>query len=216
MAQYISRVMVLIAIAGIAGECAAQPVTVRSAHFRVVHPRTVDTRDAEYILDRLEHDRAELLERVSNAGIDARLPNLDLVFNATTGDFVARTGMPSWAAAAADKNKIELQPLPLLKQRRILESTLRHELAHAVIDTLGDNPRWLAEGMAIYLAGEGKLLEPYRSNTPISPETIERQLTASKSPAEMRTAYADAYFLVRELIRTNGENSLWKRLAQRS
>ena len=191
-------------------------MTARSAHFRVVHPRTVDARDASYVLDLLEHNRADLLERVSSAGIDVRLPNPDLIFNASTGDFVSRTGMPSWAAAATDKNKIELQPLPLLKQRRILESTLRHELAHVLIDALGNNPRWLAEGMAIYLAGEGKLLEPYRSDTATSAETIDRQLTAPKSPAEMRTAYANAYVLVRELIRTHGENALWKRLAQHS
>ena len=206
------RFLILIVVAGVAAECAAQ--TARSAHFRVIYPRTVDARDADYVLNLLEHNRAELLERVSNAGIDARLPNLDLVFNASTGDFVARTGMPSWAAAATHKNKIELQPLPSLKQRRILESTLRHELAHAVIDTLGANPRWLVEGMAIYLAGEGKLLEPYRSNASI--DTIEHQLTSPKSSADMRTAYANAYTLVHELIRTHGENALWKRLAQRS
>ena len=194
----------------------AQTVKTRSAHFSVVHPRTVDARDTGYVLDLLEHSRADLLERVSNAGIDINLANLDLIFNASTGDFVARTGMPSWAAAATDKNKIELQPLPLLKQRRILESTLRHELAHAVIDTLGNSPRWLAEGMAIYLAGEGKLLDPYRSDNSPSAETIDHQLNAPQSPAEMRTAYANAYFLVRELIRAHGENALWKRLAQRS
>jgi hypothetical protein len=201
---------------GVSTMAHAQTVTTRIAHFSVVHPRTMDARDTGYVLDLLEHNRADLLERVSNAGIDTHLANLDLIFNASTGDFVARTGMPSWAAAATDKNKIELQPLPLLKQRRILESTLRHELTHAVIDSLGSNPRWLAEGMAIYLAGEGKLLEPYRSDTPTSAETIDHQLNAPKSPAEMRTAYANAYFLVRELIRAHGENALWKRLAQRS
>lgn len=211
-----TRFLILIVIIGVSTIAHAQTVTTRSAHFRVVYPRTVDTRDAGYVLDFLEHNRADLLERVSNAGIDIRLPNLNLNFNASTGDFVARTGMPSWAAAGADKNQIELQPLPLLKQRRILESTLRHELAHAVIDTLGNNPRWLAEGTAIYLAGEGKLLEPYRSQTSTSAETIDRQLIAPKSPTEMRTAYANAYVLVRELIHTHGENALWKRLAQRS
>ena len=193
----------------------AQTVTERSAHFRVVHPRTVDARDAKYILDLLETNRDDLLARVAKANLNVRFPNLDLIFNATTGDFVARTGMPPWAAAATRKNKIELQPLPLLKQRQILETTLRHELAHALIDTLSNNqtPRWLAEGLAAYLAGEGKLLERYRSNSVTSTETIEHSLTAPKSPAEMRSAYADAYALVRDLIRTDGETRLWNRLA---
>src|SRR6185369_16933922 len=168
LTNYMTRFFLLVVIMGASTIVHAQTVKTRSAHFSVVHPRTMDARDTGYVLDLLEHNRADLLARVSNAGIDTHLANLDLIFNASTGDFVARTGMPSWAAAATDKNKIELQPLPLLKQRRILESTLRHELAHAVIDTLGNSPRWLAEGMAIYLAGEGKLLDPYRSDTPTS------------------------------------------------
>jgi hypothetical protein len=134
----------------------------RSSHFRVV----VDSRDAKYVLDLLERNRSELLQHTSNAGIDVRLPILEIIFNATTGDFVARTGMPSWASAATRKNKIELQPLAILKQRRILETTLRHELAHVLIDALGNGqtPRWLAEGMAIYLAGEGRLFEQTKTN----------------------------------------------------
>jgi len=195
-----------------------QTMTARSSHFRLVHPQTVAVRDAHYILDLLEHNRSELLERVSNAGINVRFPNLDLIINATTGDFVARTGMPSWAAAATRKNKIELQPLALLKQRHILETTLRHELAHTLIDTLSNHqtPRWLAEGLAVYLADEGKLLERYRSDNATSTETVEHSLTSPNSLTEMRTAYANAYALVRKLIRTDGETTVWQRLAQRT
>ncbi|HET7285914.1 MAG TPA: hypothetical protein VFI71_00545 [Pyrinomonadaceae bacterium] len=184
----------------------------RSAHFRVVHPQTVDSRDAKYVLDLLERDRSELLQRISNAGIEVRLPTLELIFNATTGDFVARTGMPSWAAAATRKNKIELQPLPLLKQRRILETVLRHELAHALIDALGNSqtPRWFAEGMALYLAGEGRLFKPTKITN------IEQAFATAKSAADMKTAYAAAYHLVQELIQREGENKVWKRLADRS
>ena len=185
----------------------------RSAHFRLVHP--VDSGDAKYVLDLLERDRAELLQRVSNAGLDANLPTLEIVFNTTTGDFVARTGMPSWAAAATRKNKIELQPLTLLKQRRILETTLRHELAHALIDSLanGQTPRWLAEGMAIYLAGEGRRFRPTNS---VSTANIEQAFATAKSAGDMKAAYAAAYHLVQELIRREGENKVWKRLADRS
>ena len=184
----------------------------RSSHFRVVHPQTVDSRDAQYVLDLLERNRSELVQRISNAGIDVRLPTLEIIFNATTGDFVARTGMPSWASAATRKNKIELQPLPLLKQRRILQPVLRHELAHAFIDALGNGqtPRWFAEGMALYLAGEGRLFKP----TKIA--NIEHAFATAKSAADMKTAYAAAYHLVQELIQREGENKVWKRLADRS
>ena len=187
----------------------------RSAHFRLVHPQTVDADDAKYVLDLLEHDRSELLQRVTNAGLDVRLPTLEIVFNTTTGDFVARTGMPSWAAAATRKNRIELQPLALLKQRRILETALRHELAHALIDALGNGqtPRWLAEGMAIYVAGEGRRFHITNST---SAANIEQAFATAKSAEDMKAAYAAAYHLVRELIRREGENKVWKRLADRS
>src|SRR5262249_12796529 len=188
----------------------------RCSHFRLVYPRSVAVQDIEQVCGLVETNRTELLRRVSAAGIETRFPDLEIVFNETTGDFVGHTGMPAWAAAATRKNRIELQPLTLLRQRRILETTLRHELAHALIDTLasGKTPRWLAEGMAIYLAGEGRLLERYRSDKVGSSEMVERSLTNPQSVAEMRTAYANAYALVRELVRTEGENSLWNRLAQ--
>jgi hypothetical protein len=197
-------------------EYSSDKVTRRSSHFRLIYPRSVDSRESEEVLRLLETNRVELLRRASAAELNVKFPDLEIVFNETTGDFVGRTGMPPWAAAATRKNRIELQPLALLKQRRILETTLRHELAHALIDTLsnGQTPRWLTEGMAIYLAGEGRLLERYRSDEPISSETLESLLNAPKSLEEMRTAYANAYVLVRELVRSRGENTLWKRLAQ--
>lgn len=41
-------------------------------------------------------------------------------------------------------------------------------------------------------------------------------VTGAKTDAEMKEAYAAAYRTVRELIRVEGENKLWKRVAQRS
>jgi hypothetical protein len=187
----------------------------RSSHFRLAHPQTLDRSDAEYVLNLLETNRTELLRRVSSAGIEAQLPNLEIVFNETTGDFVGRTGMPPWAAGATRKNQIELQPLKLLKQRRILETTLRHELVHVLIDAIGggQTPRWLTEGMALFVAGEGRLLEQKSS---MSVAAVKQALSAPKSAGEMKSAYAAAYNLVKELIRTEGEKKVWKRVADRS
>ena len=187
----------------------------RSSHFRVNHSQTLERRDVEYVLNLLEANRTELLLRVSSAGIEARFPNLEVAFNETTGDFVGRTGMPPWAAAATKRNKIELQPLKLLKQRRILETTLRHELVHVLIDEIGggQTPRWLTEGMALFLAGEGRLLEQKSS---MSVAMVEQALATPKSAGEMKSAYAAAYNLVKELIRTEGEKKVWKRVADRS
>ena len=190
--------------------------SVRSSHFRVVHPRTVTTQDAQYVLDLLEKNRSELMNRIATAGLEAPVPDLEIIFNETTGNFVGRTGMPPWAAAATRNNKIELQPLKLLKQRRILETTLRHELVHVFVDTIGSGqtPRWFAEGMALHLAGEGRLLE--RPRETMSIEAVEQALVSPKSASEMKSAYAAAYYRVKELIRREGEQKVWKRLADRS
>jgi len=182
----------------------------------LVHPQTVERRDAEYVLNLLETNRTELLHRVASAGIEVNLPTLEVVFNETTGDFVGRTGMPPWAAAVTKKNKIELQPLKLLKQRRILETTLRHELVHVFIDAIGGSqtPRWLTEGLALFLAGEGRSFESTRETMSVA--TVEQALAAPKSAGEMKSAYAAAYNLVKELIRVEGEKKVWKRVADRS
>ncbi len=186
-----------------------------SSHFTITAP---DRNDAGQLLGLLESQRSLLLRRLSSAGVDVSIPAVEIVFNTTTGDFVGRTGMPSWAAAATRNNRIELQPIAVLKQRGILETTLRHELVHVVIDAIGgaQTPRWFAEGIALYVSGEGKQLERYVRGPLMSPPVLEQKLASAKSAEEMKTAYAAAYKTVRELVRVEGENKLWKRVAQRS
>ena len=192
---------------------------VSNSHFRVVHPQSLDSEQAEHVLNILESGRRELLHRVASclgAGIQTRFPNLEIVINETTGDFVGRTHMPPWAAAATKGNTIELQPLRLLKQRGILETTLRHELVHVLVDTIsgGESPRWFTEGMALYVAGEGRLFE--KQVTSMSAGKIDEALSSARSADEMRAAYAAAYSFVKQLIRTEGENKVWKRFVDRS
>lgn len=190
---------------------------VSASHFQLSFPDSVEQREAEYVLELLESNEAELLRRTSSAGIQARFPSLEVVINETTGDFVGRTGMPPWAAAATKHNRMELQPLALLKQRRILETTLRHELVHVLIDSIGggQTPRWLTEGMAVHLAGEGKMMQRDQPGNSMSVEAVEQALGSAKSAAEMRRAYAAAHKLVKELIQGEGEGKVWQRVAQR-
>jgi len=188
-----------------------------TSHFRVTSPST-DAKEADQLLDLLETQRSLLIRRLSSAEIDFHFPHVEVFINTSTGDFVARTGMPAWAAAATRNNRIELQPLSLLKRRGIVETTLQHELVHVVIDTLGGGktPRWLAEGIALYIAGEGKLIQQTAKGAVTSPADLERKLATAKTSTEMKAAYAAAYEAVRDLLRVEGENKLWKRVAQRS
>ena len=195
----------------------SQRLTLRSEDFRISYPSSVNQRDAEALLGLLQSSRKSLLARVAAAGLRVQFPALEVYLNETTGDFVGRTGQPAWAAAATKGNRIELQPLETLKRRRILETTLRHELVHTLVDIIGHGraPRWLAEGLAIHLAGEGRMVAKYEPRKKMTTEEIEKQLADGKSnQSTMRAAYAAAYREVKRLLDSAGEGNLWRRVAQ--
>jgi SpoIID/LytB domain protein len=191
-------------------------LTISSEHFRVTYPADTDRRDANQVLNTLDSARADFLRRANAASISiGDLGLLEIRLNDSTGDFTSRTGQPPWAAAATRGNRIEFQPVALLKRRGVLIPTLRHELAHAVIDKASRNraPRWLEEGFAIYLAGEGATISRYRGRGLLSTADLEKRLERPGSQDEMRLLYAQAYLDVLSLVRNNGEASVWKKLA---
>ena len=189
--------------------------TISSEHFRVTYPADLDRRQADEVLNTLESARSDFSRRASSASISAGIPTLDIRLNESTGDFTSRTGQPWWAAAATKGNRIELQPFALLKRRGVLTTTLRHELAHVFIDAVSRNraARWMEEGFAIYLAGEGRLFEHYVRRGAMSTEELERSLEHPRTQADMRALYAQAYLDVNQLVRYEGEASVWKKLA---
>jgi SpoIID/LytB domain protein len=202
--------------ANVRAESAPRFLTISSEHFRVTYPSDVNRRDADQILNALESARADYVHRASSASIPiVNLPLLEIRVNESTGDFTSRTGQPWWAAAATKGNRIELQPAAILKGRGVLTTTLRHELAHVIIDAVSGNhaPRWLAEGFAIYLAGEGKQFSNHVKRAALSPEELERRLAHPTSQQEMKSLYAQAYLLVVQMIKSEGETGVWKKLA---
>jgi stage II sporulation protein D len=191
--------------------------TLSSEHFRVSFPSNVDPGSVEKVLRVLETARDDLLRRLKKASLRIAEPApFEVVIHSTTSSFIKATGQSGWAAGATRGRRIELQPIKLLQRRGILTTTLRHELAHAVIEALsqGRGPRWMVEGMAIHVAGEGALLMRIEIKIRLSREEIERRLARTATVAEMRELYAMAYREVYAMIQSEGEPGIWRRLAK--
>jgi len=197
---------------------ATERATASSANFRASFPRTGERREVEGALAVLEDARNDLRSRLSAAGVRAdSLPTLELYVYETTGAFVGATGQPAWTAAVTRGRKIDLQPLSTLKKRGILTTTLRHEYAHAVIESLGrgPGPRWLSEGLAAYFSGEGPLLSRVPQVPKLSTDELDRSLEHAGRAEETRRLYAAAYREVTAMVSRQGEAALWRKVAGR-
>jgi stage II sporulation protein D len=191
-------------------------LTIASENFNLAYPAGVDQRTANQILSTMELTRNDYLRRASASTL-VSIPRVAIRVNESTGDFTARTGQPWWAAAATQNNRIELQPVGVLQQRGVLFTTLRHELAHIMIDTVSNKraPRWLEEGFALYLAAEGQAISRYVARGGrLSEAELEQRLQRPRTQVEMRSLYAEAYLMVAEMIRRQGEPSVWNKLSR--
>jgi len=193
-----------------------QKLSLSSEHFRATYPVKTDGRSIENMLRTFENARADLLRRLEAASLKLEEPGpYEVVVHATTADFIAATGQSGWTAGATRGRRIELQPLELLRRRGVLNSTLLHEMTHAVIEVLsgGRAPRWMAEGLAVYVSGEAATLPRIGNESRLMREELERKLIRPASVAESRKLYAMAYHEVRETIEAEGEAGAWRRVA---
>lgn len=186
--------------------------SIASEHFRLSYPANLEKREVEEVLRILEIAQNDLAKRLSAASINlTQMLMTEVRLYDSTGDFVITTEQPAWVAGATRGNTIHLQPLPVLRKRGILKTTLRHELTHATLERLSHHraPRWLSEGLAIHFAGESRFY-PMRQEK-IAMHELEQKLIAPASPAEMRVLYAAAYREVQALIRAGGEPNVWQK-----
>ena len=189
-----------------------------SEHFHVSYPARTPRSEIENALRILEAARLDMLARVGPAALSLPAAAVEVIVHETTQDFIAATGQSWWAAGVTHGGRIELQPVSVLRRRGFLRTTLRHEYAHSVIEANGGSrvPRWLAEGLAINFAGEGRMFLRFRSKTQVSVKELELRLARPGSAEEMRSLYGSAYSEVRALIRKEGEPGVWRRVRERS
>ncbi len=191
---------------------------VSSEHFRVRYGTGNDRREVESALRTLETARADLLRRLEKASLRLNeAAPFEVSIHATTAEFIAATGLSGWTAGTTRGRRIELQPLSLLRKRGVVATTLRHELTHSFIELLGagQTPRWLAEGLCLHVAGEGRAMMQVKISRPLPREVLAGKLSNPVSAAEAKVLYAMAYREVQSLIQTKGEAFVW-RLAARA
>jgi len=125
----------------------------------------------------------------------------------TLDSYRNETGEPGWVAASTRVHTIRLQPIALLKNKSILESTLRHELFHLLIESKSRAgiPLWFREGLALYLASPENTDS---ANSGMSDQQLEAQLTHPASREEMERSYAVAKRKVQALIQQHGKQKV--------
>lgn len=122
------------------------------------------------------------------------------------------TGQPGWVAASTRGQTIRLQPIEELRKRSILESTLRHELYHLLIEAHAapKTPVWYREGLVLYFSNPNAAGS---SESLMIADEIERILRHGDSREKMEKAYLSAQMLVANLIQQHGKQTVLKWLS---
>ncbi|MBZ5525016.1 MAG: SpoIID/LytB domain-containing protein [Acidobacteriia bacterium] len=112
------------------------------------------------------------------------------------------TGQPGWVAAFTRGRTISLQPLATLRSKAILESTLRHELAHLLIEARAHPgaPLWFREGLVLYFADRRDT-----ESVVMSEAEIEAALRHPEDRQHIERAYAAARTRVAKMMEQNGK-----------
>jgi hypothetical protein len=138
---------------------------------------------------------------------------ITLRFHGTTDDYERATGQSWFTSGAWVRDELHLLPLAVLRDRGVLERTIRHELVHVMVDQiLGNRPAWVREGAAIYFAGERPL--PGQAGRPpvarLQPRAVcpdDNELLRPVSVGALSDAYARARSCFAGQI---GEGKSWR------
>jgi stage II sporulation protein D (peptidoglycan lytic transglycosylase) len=131
---------------------------------------------------------------------------LTVRFHATTDSYERATGLPWFTAGAVVGTELNLLPLAVLRERGVLDRTLRHELVHLMADALlRDRPAWVREGAAGYFAGQRQAAEDNTEARPSCPTDAELLSPVSAGALSNARIQARACF-----ARQAGEGRPWR------
>jgi SpoIID/LytB domain protein len=127
-------------------------------------------------------------------------------FHPTTDSYERATGQPWFTAGAVVGTELNLLPLAVLRERGVLERTLRHELVHLMADaSLRDRPAWVREGAAGYFAGQRQAADDSTEARPSCPTDAELLSPVSAGALSNARIQARACF-----ARQAGEGRPWR------
>ena len=132
-----------------------------------------------------------------------------LRFHPDVASYEKATGRSWFTAGAMVDGDIHLLPPTVLRDRGVLDRTIRHELVHVLTNTaLASRPEWVREGAAGYFAGSAAPADkdragnPARTSCPTDAELVQPVSVGALTNAQAR---AQACF-VREL----GRRKSWR------
>src|SRR5271165_6187142 len=154
--------------------------------------------DVELLTTQPDRDRALLVlatrylhQSEESTGLIYRTaPRLKIY--ATVAAFRNSTGEPGWVAASTRGRTIQLQPSEVLREAGTLESTIRHELLHMLIESYArpGTPLWFREGLVLYLAAPNAAAR--QSTAAEDSAALNKALRSPESQEELRASYAEA------------------------
>jgi stage II sporulation protein D len=170
------------------------PNVVTTSRLRVVLPQQDEPSRAD-----IEKAASRALQQVSVALEVTPAAVVALRFHPTVESYQRETSMPWYTAGSTRGQTIDLLPFSVLRERGLLESTLRHELAHVLTaDALNGAPRWMHEGVATWACQQsvspslpGSAPTPATTSCPTDAEIVES--TSADALRRVYTAAARCY-----------------------
>ena len=168
---------------------------------------SLDASDAAF-LPELENARADASVR---SGIPGRAWVTVRAFRSTP-EFRASTLTPGWVAAFTEGNWIGTQPLRILAARHLLDSVMRHEFLHVLVEQEAGPkaPLWLREGLVEAWSAEtpgtaARDAEGRPADAPkMSLDEVDRKLAHPASEAESEAAHAAARWYAQQVLARYG------------
>lgn len=130
-------------------------------------------------------------------------------------NYKAETGRDWWYYGDLRSDSLTFQPVYVLVKRHLASIAIPHEYYQWAIGRLTNYAatRWLEEGVASYLCGEGDLLdiqikEFSADAVPMSVAKVDDVLIMEETKQDARIAYYHSYRMVKQIVDEFGEDKL--------